>query len=282
MSSRALAKRIQDLAENDDVAAVVFRVDSPGGSPVAAAQVGEAIRLCAEKKPVIVSQGQVAASGGYWVSVHADRIVAGPNTVTGSIGVIGGWIYDDGFGDKTGLSSDVVQRGARADLFKGLRLPLVNISIPTRKLTETELDRVEEVIRSGYDDFVETVAEGRDTTEAHVRDVGAGRIYSGQDGKNVGLVDEVGGLERALALARQATGLAPADVQVREVNPSSGTFDIGGLVPGPIAALAGRLGAAPAGTSREPDPTQTFIRLMLEHQPGPLVLLPPGTVPSGK
>ena len=282
MGSRALSKRIRDLAEDDDVAAVVFRVDSPGGSPVAAAQVGEAIRMCAEKKPVIVSQGQVAASGGYWVSAHADRIVAGPNTVTGSIGVIGGWIYDDGFGDKTGLSSDVVQRGARADLFKGLRLPLVGVSIPTRKLTEAELARVEEVIRSGYDDFVETVAAGRDTTEAHVREVGAGRIYSGQDGQDVGLVDEIGGLEQALALARQATGLASSDVRVREVNPSSGAFDFGGLLPGPIAALAGRLGANPAGPSTEADPTQTFIRLMLEHQPGPLVLLPPGMVPSGE
>ena len=283
MGSRALSERLRDLATNDDVAAVVFRVDSPGGAPVAAGQVGDAIKRCAEEKPVIVSQGQVAASGGYWVSTHADTIVAGPNTLTGSIGVIGGWIYDDGFSDKTGLSSDVVQRGERADLFKGLRLPLVGVSIPTRKLTEEELTRVEEVIRSGYDNFVETVAQGRDTTEAHIRDVGAGRIYSGQAGKDVGLVDEIGGLSRALELAREAAGLTTADVQVREVNPISGTINLGRLLPSPLAGLVGgKNSEATARADMRTEPVQTFIRLMLEHQPGPLVVLPPGTVPRSK
>ena len=283
MGSRALSERIRDLAEDDDVAAVVFRVDSPGGSPVAAGQVAEAVKQCAEQKPVIVSQGQVAGSGGYWVSVHADTIVAGPNTVTGSIGVIGGWIYDDGFSDKTGLSSDVVQRGERADLFKGLRLPLVGVSIPTRKLTEEELARVEEVIRSGYGNFVGAVAAGRDTTTAHIRDVGAGRIYSGEAGRDVGLVDEIGGLARAVDLAREAAGVKEAEVQVREVNPISGTINFGRLLPGPLAGLLG--GDAPRGvgaSADRPDPVQTFLRLMLEHQPGPLVLLPPGTVPEGQ
>jgi protease-4 len=283
MGSRALSERIRDLAEDDGVAAVVFRVDSPGGAPVAAGQVADAVKTCAEAKPVIVSQGQTAASGGYWVSVHADTIVAGPNTVTGSIGVIGGWIYDDGFSDKTGLSSDVVQRGERADLFKGLRLPLVGVSIPARKLTDEELARVEEVIRSGYDDFVETVAAGRDTTEAHIRDVGAGRIYSGQAGKDVGLVDEIGGLSRAVDLARDAAGLRGSEVQVREVNPISGTINFGRLLPGPLAGLIGE--DSPQGTgasATRTDPVQTFIRLMLEHQPGPLVLLPPGTVPRSE
>lgn len=283
MGSRALSERIRDLAEDDDVAAVVFRVDSPGGSPVAAAQVGDAVKMCARKKPVIVSQGQVAASGGYWVSTHADTIVAGPNTVTGSIGVIGGWIYDDGFSDKTGLSSDVVQRGKRADLFTGLRLPLVGGSIPTRKLTEEELGRVEEVIRSGYDDFVTTVAAGRDTTEAHIREVGAGRIYSGQAGKEVGLVDEIGGLSRAIELAREASGLTAAGVRVREVNPISGTINFGRLLPSPLAGLVGGGDVEESGpAATRTDPVQTFIRLMLEHQPGPLVLLPPGTVPEDR
>ncbi|MEF8939523.1 MAG: S49 family peptidase [Salinivenus sp.] len=283
MESRALSKKIRDLAEDDDVAAVVFRVDSPGGSPVAAAQVGEAIRACAQEKPVIVSQGQVAGSGGYWVSTHADTIVAGPNTVTGSIGVIGGWIYDEGFGDKTGLSSDVVQRGERADLLQGLQLPLLGVSIPTRKLTDEELGRVETVIRKGYDEFVRAVAAGRDTTEAHIRDVGAGRIYSGLDGKEVGLVDEVGGLARAVSLAREATGLAPGEGTVREVNPTSGTVDVGQFLPGPLGALAdgpGReTGARPATQTA---PTQTVLHLLLEHQPGPLVLLPPGAVPAAE
>ena len=283
MGSRALSKKIRDLAEDDDVAAVVFRVDSPGGSPVAAAQVGEAIRACAQEKPVIVSQGQVAGSGGYWVSTHADTIVAGPNTVTGSIGVIGGWIYDEGFGDKTGLSSDVVQRGERADLLQGLQLPLLGVSIPTRKLTDEELGRVETVIRKGYDEFVEAVAVGRDTTEAHIRNVGAGRIYSGLDGKEAGLVDEVGGLPRAVALAREATGLAPGEGAVREVNPTSGTVDVGQFLPGPLGVLADGPGrGSEARPATQTAPTQTALHLLLEHQPGPLVLLPPGAVPAAE
>jgi protease-4 len=283
MRSRQLSAKIRDLAEDEDVAAVVFRVDSPGGSPVAAAQVGEAIRACAQEKPVVVSQGQVAASGGYWVSTHADTIVAGPNTVTGSIGVIGGWIYDETFGDKTGLSSDVVQRGERADLLRGLRLPLLGLSIPTRKLTDEELARVETVIQDGYDEFVAAVAAGRDTTEAHIRDVGAGRIYSGLDGKEAGLVDEVGGLPRALTLARRATGLPADELRVREVNPTSGAVNLGPLLPGPLDGLADGLGGGGAARpATQTDPTQAFLRLMLEHQPGPLVLLPPGTVPTAE
>lgn len=283
MGSRALSKRIRSLAEDEDVAAVVFRVDSPGGSPVAAAQVGEAIKTCAREKPVIVSQGQVAASGGYWVSTHADTIVAGPNTVTGSIGVIGGWIYDEGFSDKTGLSSDVVQHGERADLFQGLQLPLVGVSVPTRMLTDEEMARIEDVIRQGYDEFVATVAEGRDTTEAYVREIGEGRIYSGQDGMDVGLVDELGGLMEAVELARQAAGLGPEETEIREVNPQSGTIDFGQFLPGPLSGLADIFGTEPEGTlSSRSDPVSTYLRLVLEHQPRPLVLLPPGDDPSAE
>ncbi|PQJ35736.1 hypothetical protein BSZ35_15055 [Salinibacter sp. 10B] len=272
MGSRKLSKQIRELAEDDDVAAVVFRVDSPGGSPVAAAQVGDAIKMCAEKKPVIVSQGQLAGSGGYWVSTHADTIVAGPNTVTGSIGVIGGWIYDDGFSDKTGLSSDVVQRGERADLFKGIRLPLLGIPIPTRQLTDEELARIETVIRKEYDQFVAAVADGRDTTSAHIREIGEGRIYSGLDGKEVGLVDEIGGLSTAINLARTAAGLTPAESTVREVNPYSGAFSFGRILPGGLETFF----TTPKNEQAvQDDPEVTFLRLMLKHQPSPLVLLPP-------
>jgi len=282
MESRTLSKKIRTLAKDDGVAAVVFRVDSPGGSPVAAAQVGDAIRACAKKKPVIVSQGQVAASGGYWVSTFADTIVAGPNTVTGSIGVIGGWIYDESFSDKTGLSTDVVQRGARADLFQGLRLPLVGLSVPTRKLNDEELSRVEDVIQQGYTEFVSTVAKGRDTTETYIRSIAEGRIYSGRDGKSVGLVDEIGGLPRALEIARKATGRSAAEIEVREVNPES-EFRLSSLLPSPIDALLGQLGSDASETRASPsDPTMTFIRLMLEHQPHPLVLLPPNAYPHAK
>lgn len=285
MGSRALSKKIRTLAADEDVAAVVFRVDSPGGAPVAAAQVGEAIRRCAAEKPVIVSQGQVAASGGYWVSAYADRILAGPTTVTGSIGVIGGWIYDKGFSEKTGLSADVVQRGERADLLQGgLELPLLGLSVPTRKLTEEEMARIEDLFRKQYAQFVATVAEGRDTTEAHVRDVAEGRIYSGRDGKDVGLVDEIGGLPRAIERARTAAGLAPEEAVVREVNPTA-AFSLASLLPAPLGTLADALGTGPKEQEKplaQTDPTATFMRLMVEHQPHPLVLLPPNAYPQGE
>jgi protease-4 len=217
IKARELRETFRSLAEEDDVAAVVFRVDSPGGSGLASDQVAEAMKTVAETKPVIVSQGQVAASGGYWISAHADSILAGPNTVTGSIGVIGGWVYDEGFGDKTGLSSDVVKRGARADLFTGITLPLAGVTLPTRRLTDAEMQRVRDVFLQLYDDFVQVVAEGRDTTETHVRDIGEGRIYSGRDGMDVGLVDEIGGLAEAITMAQDAAGLADATVEITEV-----------------------------------------------------------------
>lgn len=276
IEARRLRDTFQRLAEDDDVKAVVFRVDSPGGSALASDLVAEALRDCAEEKPVIVSQGQVAGSGGYWISMYADSIVAGPNTVTGSIGVIGGWIYDAGVGDKTGLSFDAVQRGERADLFSGLSLPGLGVQLPTRALTEEELARVEDVFEQLYGEFVTKVAAGRDTTEAHIRAIGEGRIYSGLDGRQNGLVDRIGGLATALSMARDAAGLAGERIEVTEVNATTGFFDFAGMLPFPM----GRRGGAEEAVSE--DPVVRFVRLLVEHQPRPLVLLPPGDYPEAQ
>ncbi|HKL88445.1 MAG TPA: S49 family peptidase, partial [Salinibacter sp.] len=191
--------------------------------------------------------------------------------------------YDTGFSEKTGLTSDAVSQGKWADLFQGgPQVPLVGFSVPKRKLNEDELARVESLIRQQYDQFVATVAEGRDTTEAHVREVGEGRIYSGIDGRDVGLVDEIGGMPRALELAREAAGLAPAETTIREVNPTK-NFSLSALLPGPVAALANRLSLdSTSPSSAQPTPTDTFIRLMLKNQPRPLVLLPPSVRPQAK
>ena len=278
IEARTLRDTFQRLADDDDVAAVVFRVDSPGGSGLASDLVAEALRACAEQKPVIVSQGQVAASGGYWISTYADSIVAGPNTVTGSIGVIGGWIYDDGLSDKTGLAYDAVQRGARADLLSGLSLPGLGAQLPTRPLTEDELARVEDVFRQLYGEFVAKVAAGRDTTEAHIRAIGEGRIYSGLDGQQVGLVDRIGGLATALSMARDAAGLPGERVEVVEANPTTGFFDLSGAFPLPF--LGG--GSSDAAEALADDPVAQFVRLLLDHQPRPLVLLPPDSYPAAQ
>ncbi|RPH95514.1 MAG: hypothetical protein EHM72_14940, partial [Calditrichaeota bacterium] len=128
--ARFLETVFSKLEKNNSVKAVVFRVDSPGGSGMASDVVAEAVKKCALKKPVIVSQGQVAGSGGYWISIYGDKIIAGPNTITGSIGVIGGWIWDKGMTQKLGMTADYVKRGEHADALYGVTLPILGISIP--------------------------------------------------------------------------------------------------------------------------------------------------------
>lgn len=274
IQARELARTFRRLKDDDDVKAVVFRVDSPGGSALAADVAAQAVRECAEEKPVIVSQGTVAASGGYLISTYADHIFAGPNTVTGSIGVIGLWVYDDGLlSEKAGASYDVVQRGARAELFAPYRVPLLGLPLPTRKLNEEELDRARSLIMQSYDDFVGQVATGRDTSEAHVRSIAEGRVYSGTAGRQRGLVDEIGGLPEALAAARQTAGLAGTDVTVREVNATSGFLSLPDLLPAGLRQIVG--GERESGERTDP-PAQTFLRTVVEHQPAPLLLLPPG------
>lgn len=274
IEARTLHTSIRDLAERDDIAAVVFRVDSPGGDGMASDLVAQALKEVAAKKPVIVSQGEVAASGGYWISAYADTILAAPMTVTGSIGVIGGWLYADGWSEKTGQTYDVVQKGERADLFTGYRLPLIGVSVPARPLAEEERERVEELFQRYYTNFVQLVAEGRDTTEAHIREVGEGRIYSGIDGRSLGLVDEVGGLQDGIDMARRAAGLQGREVEIVEVNPESGFWNLDRILPFPFS----RLLAPDAGSDEDLDPAIAFIRTALRHQPAPFVMLPPGFV----
>lgn len=308
MNARSLAETIRELGENEKVDAIVFRVDSPGGDPLAADLVAEALRTASEEKPVIVTQGQVAGSGGYWVSMYGDRILAGPSTVTGSIGVIGGWLFDEGFSDRLGLSADHVQRGERADLTAGVSLPFVQ-ALPERNLTDEEQERIRAHILALYDEFVRKVAEGRDTTESDVREVAEGRIYSGEDGVAAGLVDEIGGLTDAIRIAR-AESTIPTDrpFEVEEYGGRPSFFGSGfgsglgsgvgsgfgsgigpGWMSGTISAIGARLGGAPApnASGMEPalpsfleDPNVAFLRMMAEHQPSPLLILRPGLYPT--
>lgn len=274
IEARNLADTFRQLKEDDNVKAVVFRVDSPGGSALAADVAAQAVRECAAEKPVIVSQGTVAASGGYLISTYADQIFAGPNTVTGSIGVIGLWVYDDGLlRDKVEASYDVVQQGARAELFAPYRVPLLGLPLPTRKLEEDELARARSLILQSYDDFVGQVAAGRDTSEAYVRSVGEGRVYSGTAGQQRALVDDIGGMTDALAAARQAAGVPADRATLREVNATSGVLSLPSVLP---SGLRQRIGTERDSDETPARPTQTFLRTVVEHQPDPLLLLPPG------
>ena len=207
IKARSLQKVFDRVAGRSDIDAVVFRVDSPGGSALASDVVAEAMKRCKEKKPLIVSQGYVAGSGGYWISMYADTIVASPATITGSIGVIGGWFYNQGLKEKLGMSTDLVKVGDHADLGYGISLPLVG-RLPDRNLTPEERSKFEHNIKHFYDVFVEKVATGRGMEAEDIHKVAQGRVWSGTDGLEIGLVDVLGGLATAIMIAKDRAGIA--------------------------------------------------------------------------
>lgn len=212
--ARQLRNIIHQLTANSQIKAIVLRVDSPGGDGMASDYVAEALRKASQKKPVVVSQGQVAASGGYWISMYGDKIVAAPNTITGSIGVIAGWIYNSGLTEKLGMTADYVKRGEHAEIGFGATIPILGLRIPARNLSEFEQERVKSVVLNMYDTFVGKVAEGREMPIDSIRALAEGRVYSGSAGLKNGLVDNIGGMQYAIAIAKEMAGLA-ADEKVR-------------------------------------------------------------------
>lgn len=204
---RYTSRTLRQLANNSKVKAVVLRADSPGGDALPSDLVAREMSEVAKKKPMIVSQGSVAASGGYWISMNGDRIFTSPVTVTGSIGVIGAWAWNEKFSEKTGFTSDHVQIGEHADMGFGLTLPLLGLQIPDRNLDEFEKRRVEALLRGMYKDFTRFVATGRDLTVGYVDSVGQGRVWSGKRAVELGLCDEIGGLKQAVNYAREQSKL---------------------------------------------------------------------------
>ncbi len=289
---RATSARLRDLVQDRDVKAVVLRADSPGGDPQPSDLVAEAIaKLVAAGKPVVISQGDVAASGGYWISLGGSRLLTTPLTVTGSIGVIAGWFWDDGLGGKLGMRADGVQRGAHADLFAGLRPPALGLTIPVRPLDESELALVKGYILDLYDGFVRKVAAARGLPEERVRELGGGRVWIGADAVAHGLCDAEGGLSDAIALARELAGIGARDEVLLSEYPPRKLFsppNLGPSIPGLSAAatwLARRLGAGedmPAGADAAPRPGPADIYLQaIATRPGrPLLLAPPDGLPE--
>lgn len=198
MGSNTVAKALRDAVDDDNVKAILFRVNSPGGSYVASDTIWhETIRAKAAGKPIVVSMGDVAGSGGYFVAMAADKIVAQPGTITGSIGVLAGKFLSQGMWDKLGISWDEVHNGAAATMWTGLS-----------DYDEHQWARFQKALDRIYDDFTSKVAEGRGMSREEVHEVARGRIWSGTDAKRVGLIDEVGGMDVALRLAREAAGIA--------------------------------------------------------------------------
>lgn len=199
MGSDTITGAFRDAVSDKKVKAILFRVDSPGGSYVASDAIWrEVVRARAAGKPVVVSMGDVAGSGGYFVAMAADRIVAQPGTITGSIGVVGGKLLTDGLWGKLGIRWAQVHQGDRAGFFSS-----------GQDFSPEEWQRFQDWLDRVYADFTGKVAEGRDLPLERVQEIAKGRIWTGADAKRIGLVDELGGMREALALARRAAGLTP-------------------------------------------------------------------------
>ncbi|MBN2534588.1 MAG: signal peptide peptidase SppA [Spirochaetales bacterium] len=213
IGARYLASDIDTAGNDPAIKAVVIRVDSPGGSAIASDIIADAVKRCRKHKPVVISQGFVAASGGYWISFCGDVIVAGPQTLTGSIGVAGGWFYDNGLKEKLGITTDYVKKGEYADFGFGLFIPYIYMNLPDRNLNEAEREMFEKYMAGMYEDFITKVAEEREMSKEKIEEIAQGRIWSGIKAKELGLVDEIGGLARAITIAKEKAGI-PGNTEV--------------------------------------------------------------------
>lgn len=211
-----IAAALREAVADDDVSAIVLRVNSPGGSVTGSETIWrEVVRAAEAGKPVIASMGSVAASGGYYVSMAADEIIANAGTITGSIGVVTGKLVSRQLKDKLGVGSDSVRTNANADAWSS-----------NERFTEEQQAHVEAEADLFYADFVERAAEGRNLTVAAVEEVARGRVWTGADAKDRGLVDELGGLRTAIERAKVRAGFEP-DAEVRIVNyPGASMLDV--------------------------------------------------------
>ena len=208
-----IAKAVRDARKDESMRAVVMRVNSPGGSALASDLIWREVMLTQREKPVVISMGDVAASGGYYIAMAAGTVIAEPGTITGSIGVLGGKLNLQGLYNKVGLTKEVITRGRNANLYSDYG-----------DFTPTERERVEKMIETTYQTFVSKAAAGRRKTEAEIHEIAQGRIWTGRQAKAIGLVDELGGLDAALAAAKKRIALSPDDKIDIVVFPKHKTF----------------------------------------------------------
>ena len=200
ITPKGLKDAFKKARSDDAVKAVVFRVDSPGGSALASDLIWREVMLTQRKKPVIVSMANYAASGGYYISMAAGTIVAQPGTLTGSIGVYGGKLNMKGLYNKIGLTKEIITHGQNATIYSDYG-----------NFSPTERERVQKMMKTIYDDFVNKAAAGRKTTYDEIHAVAQGRVWTGKQAKELGLVDEIGGLETALTIAKKQGEIADDD-----------------------------------------------------------------------
>lgn len=205
--STHVIEELARLREDDGVKAVVFRINSPGGSAYLSEQIWHQVVELRKKKPVVVSMGDVAASGGYYIACAANRIIAEPNTLTGSIGIFGVFPNAAGLFDKIGLSTEVVKTNAFSDLG--------NLSRP---MTESEKTLIQGYVERGYRTFLTRCADGRNMPLEAVDKIAQGRVWTGEQALEIGLVDALGGIDTAIRTAAEL-----AEIDSYEVMPISGS-----------------------------------------------------------
>jgi protease-4 len=245
MGSDTVTAAFRAAIADKDVKAILFRVDSPGGSYVASDAIWREVAQARKAgKPVIVSMGDLAGSGGYFVAMDADKIVAQPGTITASIGVLGGKFLSSGFWKKIGLSWDQVHDGANATIWTS-----------TMDYTPQEWARFEAWLDRVYADFTTKVADGRHLPKDKVMQIAKGRIWSGADAKNLGLVDELGGFGEAISLVKKSIGVAPTqDVKIV-------------VFPRGKSLLQSLLAGSPNNSEQEGAATQTRVGILDTVQP---------------
>ncbi len=198
IGSERISRELRKVRRDDKVKGVVFRVNSPGGSALASDVIWREVELLSKEKPIIVSMGDVAASGGYYISAAADSIFAEPNTITGSIGVFGLIPnMQELYNDKLGITFDEVKTGEYADFLANVDRPL---TADERQILQTQVNRI-------YDTFLQRVADGRGLSKAQVDSVGQGRVWSGRQAVEHGLVDRLGSIDDAIAAVAGKAGL---------------------------------------------------------------------------
>src|SRR2546429_5533493 len=233
IGSDSLVRTINEARDDKGVRAIVLRIDSPGGSGLASDIIWRAVEAAKAKKPVVVSMGDVAASGGYYIACNANKIVAEPSTITGSIGVVGGKPVVKGFYDWIGVTNEYVMRGKNAGMFR-----------ESEKFSDPERAKFEEFLKNTYQDFITKVGKGRGKDSSYIYTIGQGRVWTGRQGKENGLVDEYGGMDKAIEIAKQLAKL-PSDKGVQRV-----------IMPKPPTLLEQLLGTADEASDTSADAKQ--------------------------
>ncbi len=242
IGGESFARQMRRLRQDEDVKAVVLRINSPGGSAVASEVIGREVRLTRAKKPVIVSMGDYAASGGYWIATDANRIFAEPNTITGSIGVFGLQFNVQKLANDNGITWDVVKTGRYADS-----------ETVSRPKTAQELAIAQKSVNQIYNRFLYKVSQSRKLPIQKVAQIAQGRVWSGQDAKQLGLVDEIGGIDTAIQYAAKQANLND-DWELKEYPEVRSLEEL----------IMGSL-SSEASTRKQPDPlTAEFLKLQAD------------------